>query len=209
MKSLYLIFFMLLMASCKNNDGSISNAINIDAIGIANGCDGTFYPDWETSKFVLPYPVGQSYTIALSHCGGFPHIEGEPDQFGIDFIMDIGTLVTASRKGTIMFVEESGLDYESVNNMVVLRDEDGFFLQYQHLTHNGSLVEVGQFVDPGDPIGYSGASGLASSACLHFVATRFGDWMFPYTTSYPITFSNTSANPKSLIQGQSYEALPY
>ena len=67
----------------------------------------------------------------------------------------------------------------------MLRDEDGLFLQYQHLTHNGSLVEVGQFVEQGDPIGYSGASGLASYPHLHFVATGFDDWMYPYSTVLP------------------------
>ena len=64
----------------------------------------------------------------------------------------------------------------------------------------------------GDYIGYSGASGIARFPHLHFVATDF-DWVNPYGTnpykSYPITFSNTSDNPRSLIQGQTYEALPY
>lgn len=207
MRSLYVILFLLLLMSCQNN-GSLTDDI-IFQDDITAGCDGVLYPNWETSSHVLPYPVGRSYAIGLSHCSGFPHIEGEPDQFAIDFIMDIGTLVSASRLGTIMFVEESGLDFESVNNMVVLRDEDGYFLQYQHLTHNGALVEEGDIVQIGDPIGYSGASGLASYAHLHFVATRFGDWMFPYTQSYPITFSNTTENPKSLLQGETYEALPY
>lgn len=207
MRSLYAILFFALVLSCKN-DGSIADDI-IFQDDVTAGCEGVFYPDWETSSHVLPYPVGRSYTIGLSHCSGFPHIEGEPDQFAIDFIMDIGTLVTASRLGTIMFVEESGLDFESVNNMIVLRDEDGYFLQYQHLTHNGALVEEGDIVQIGDPIGFSGASGLASYPHLHFVATRFGDWMFPYSQSYPITFSNTTENPKSLLQGETYEALPY
>ncbi|MBT8272898.1 MAG: M23 family metallopeptidase [Bacteroidia bacterium] len=207
MKIVKIISIVLLITSCNNNE-TITDDINFQDDASA-GCPGVFYPDWQTSSHVLPYPVGQSYTIGLSHCSGFPHIEGEPDQFAIDFIMDVGTLVTASRLGTIMFVEESGLDFESVNNMVVLRDEDGYFLQYQHLTHNGALVEEGDIVQIGDPIGYSGASGLASYPHLHFVATRFGDWMFPYTQSYPITFSNTTENSRSLLQGETYEAFPY
>ena len=208
MKSIYFTFLCLLFFSCSQKDDFVSAGVG-GQNQIADGCDGFNYPNWETSKNILPYPVGQSYTIGLSHCSGFPHIEGEPDQFAIDFIMDIGTLVTAIRKGTIMFVEESGNDFESTNNVVVLRDEDGLFHQYQHLTKDGALVEQGQFVEKGDPIGFSGASGLASFPHLHFVSTGFDDWMFPYSTSYPITFSNTAANPRSLIQGKTYEALPY
>jgi len=206
MKSFYLVLVFLLITSCKNDDSSITDGVGQG--DPTSGCEGFSYPNWETSENVLPYPVGRSYTIGLSHCSGLPHVEGEPDQFAIDFVMPIGTLVTATRKGTIMFVEESGMDWEETNNMVVLRDEAGYFQQFQHLTHNGALVEEGQFVEKGDPIGHSGASGLAGYAHLHYVATRFGNWM-PYTISYPLTFSNTSPNPKSLLMGETYEALPY
>ncbi|MFK2819969.1 M23 family metallopeptidase [Flavobacteriaceae sp. LMIT009] len=211
LKYFLIAFLFFALHSCENNDGSITDTVGGQDI-IVNGCPGAFYPSWENSPFVLPYPVGEAYEIGLSHCGGFGHLAGEPDQFAIDINMDIGTLVTASRKGTIMYVEESGLDYEPVNNVVVLRDEDGFFLQYQHLTHNGALVEEGDFVEIGDPIGLSGASGNVAYPHLHFVATDW-DWVNPYGTnpykSLPITFRNTSENPKSLIQGQTYEALPY
>ena len=208
MKSIYITFCVALIFSCKGDDDFVSNTNNV-AASLAVGCEGVSYPNWETSLHVLPYPVGKSYRIGLSHCGGTPHNPGDPDQFAINIEMDIGTVVTASRKGTIMFVEDSGMDFQPTNNMVVLRDEDGYFLQYQHLTFNGALVEVGDFVEKGDPIGLSGASGNAPYPFLHFVATRFGDWEFPYSRSYPITFSNTTENSKSLLQGETYEALPY
>lgn len=190
----------------NNNSGGGGDPV------IASGCDGYAYPNWETSPHILPYPVGQSYQIGLSHCSGGKHAFGEPDQFAIDILMDIGTLVTAARDGFIMYVEESGTDYEDINNVVVLLDEDNYFIQYQHLTHNGALVEEGDFVEAGDPIGYSGASGNAITPHLHFVAT---DWDFsnPYGTnpyqSFQMTFRNTSPNPRSLIQYEIYEALPY
>ena len=211
MRYIMIIFLFFVCLSCKNDDNFTGNCMDC-VYSYANGCEGVFYPNWETSRHLLPYPVGQTYAIGLSHCSGSSHVVGEPDQFAIDIIMNIGTLVTASRKGTIMYVEESGLDYELPNNVVILRDEDGYFLQYQHLTYNGAIVEKGQFVEKGDPIGYSGASGIASYPHLHFVATDY-DWVNPYGTnpytSYPITFSNTSENPRSLIQGQSYKALSY
>ena len=205
MKFTYLLFIIILLSSCENKEGfTVFNGQQI----IANGCDGVSYGDWETSPHVLPYPVGKSYKIGLSHCGGETHLTGEPDQFAINFVMDIGTSLTACRKGTIMFVRESGDDYGPVNNMVILRDDDGYFIQYQNLTLNGALVDVGDIVAKGDPIALSGASG-ANAPYLHLVFTQFGDWMYPYSRSYPINFSNTSPNPKSLIQDETYIALPY
>lgn len=203
---LFMSIFMIFM-NCKENDDPFnSNALIEDKN--PEGCPDIFYPNWETSKHLLPFPVDQSYTIGRSHCYIPEHAAGSPDQFAIDIEMEIGTLVTASRKGTIMFVEESGVDYDQgANNLVVLRDEDGYFLQYHHLTQNGAIVEQGQFVEEGDPIGYSGVTGDADYPHLHFVATD-SNWEYPYT-SYPITFRNTSKNEKSLIQGQTYKALPF
>lgn len=203
--------FILIVLNCSEKESFNNNSGGGGELTFANGCEGIEYPNWSLSPHKLPYPVGQSYRVGLSNCSGAAHSEGLPDQYAIDFVMDIGTLVTASRKGIIIYVEESGLDYESVNNVVVLKDEDTYFLQYQHLTHNGALVEVGDFVDIGDPIGYSGASGLAAYPHLHFVGTDW-DYTKPYGTyeytSFPITFSNTTPNPNSLIQNQTYEALP-
>jgi len=197
--------------NCSQKDSFNNNTGGGGEQEFANGCEGIEYPNWSFSPHKLPYPVGQSYKVGLSNCSGGAHSEGLPDQYAIDFVMDIGTLVTASRKGVIIYVEESGLDYESVNNVVVLKDEDFYFLQYQHLTHNGALVEEGDFVEIGDPIGYSGASGLAAYPHLHFVGTDW-DYNKPYGTyeytSFPITFSNTTSNPNSLIQNKTYEALP-
>ncbi|MEP3207135.1 MAG: M23 family metallopeptidase [Gilvibacter sp.] len=194
--------------SCKTGDDFASDGVTTE-VNLSVGCEDAYYPPWQISPYALPYPVGKSYSIGLSNCGGGTHSEGQPDQFAINIIMPIGSTVTASRHGTVMFVEESGLNYEDTNNMVIVRDEDGFFIQYQHLAPDGALVEVGDFVSYGQPIALSGASGLANSAYLHLVVTRFGDWRFPYRRSYPITFFNTSPNPHSLIQGETYEALSY
>ena len=133
-----LIFVAFIFWNCKNDDTFAGQNLG-GLVEIANGCEGIEYPDWQTSRYVLPYAVGQSYTVGLSHCSGSTHSEGLPDQFAIDFIMDIGTLLTAVETGTIMFVEESGNDFEELNNMVVLRDEDGFFHQYQNLWHQSEL----------------------------------------------------------------------
>lgn len=173
--------------------------------GILVGCPNTEYDDWQTSSYVLPYPVGTSYKIDLSHCSGAYHSAGQPDQYAIDFRMDVGTLVTASRAGKVVFVEESGIDGAFPNNKVVVKHSDGTFAQYMHLTFLGGLVEVGDDVKAGDDIGLSGATGLAGYPHLHFVVTKPGSHEYPYE-SLPTTFRNTKPNERSLVSGETYAA---
>jgi hypothetical protein len=171
------------------------------------GCSGTTYPPWQASAYVLPYPVGVTHSVDLSNCSGSYHSAGLPDEFAIDFAMPIGTVITASRGGTVVQVEESGVDGDFPNNLVVVDHGDGTFAQYMHLTENGALVSIGATVSSGDTLGHSGATGLAGYPHLHFVVSG-GDWPWPYG-SVPVTFSNTDANPRSLRAGAAYLALPF
>lgn len=170
-------------------------------------CADADYPDWSNSDYVLPYPVGKRYSVGLSNCGPVFHAEGTPDQFAIDFDIQIGTLITAVRGGQVVHIEESGMDGNFPNNLVVVNHGDGSFAQYMHLTLNGAIPEVGQNVKAGDSIGFSGSTGTAGYPHLHFVVTR-SRWEYPYT-SIPINFKNTSPNPKSLTTGEFYLAQPY
>lgn len=178
-----------------------NNAVNI-------GCDGATYDYWKTSDYVLPYPVGANYFINLTHCSGSYHGVGRPDQYAIDFAMGIGTPISAARAGVVVFVEESGLDGEFPNNIIVIEHGDGTYAQYMHLTYNGALVKTGDNIQIGQALGFSGSTGLAGYPHLHFVATRRGSWNYPYT-SFPTTFKNTSPNEFSLESGMNYTALPY
>jgi len=175
---------------------------------LARGCPNTDYPDWRISPYVLPYPVGKAYQIGLSNCSGSYHSEGKPDEFAIDFNMDIGTLITASRSGTVIYVEESGIDgHFHPNNLIVVDQGDSTFAHYMHLTKNGALVEVGDHVKKGDIIGLSGNTGFAGYPHLHFVVTK-NSWKWPYK-SIPVTFKNTIANSRSLASDYVYKAFAY
>jgi hypothetical protein len=171
------------------------------------GCPGAAYPDWQTSAYVLPIAVGQSVTIDLSTCSGSFHSLGEPDAFAIDFRMAIGTRVLAARGGVVAYVQESGTDGEFPNNLVVVNHGDDSYGQYMHLTRNGAAVSVGQRVEQGDLVGFSGSTGLAGYPHLHFVVTT-GGFGYPYASA-PVTFRNTSPNPHSLVSGETYQARAY
>ncbi|MBK8944033.1 MAG: M23 family metallopeptidase [Ignavibacteriae bacterium] len=204
-KIIYLFFTIILLSGCSSKIEDIYQK-NLEG-PIAAGCPGVTYPNWKTSEYVLPFPIGKSYKVDLSNCSGSFHGKGEPDQFAVDFNMKIGSLITASRKGKVVHVVESGKDGEHPNNLIVIDHGDSTFAQYMHLTRKGSYVEVGDSVEQGDKIGLSGSTGLAGYPHLHFVVTK-SSWEWPYE-SIPITFKNTLSNERGLFSGTLYEAFEY
>ncbi len=186
--------------SSNNNQSTNSNQNKV-------GCPEVAYPPYQSSPFVLPYPVGRTYKVGLSHCSGSYHSQGQPDQFAVDFNMSIGTLITASREGIVVYVEETGEDFHFPNNLVVVKHSDNTFAEYMHLTKDGAIVNVGDQVIQGSYIGYSGATGLAGYPHLHFVVVK-DNWEYPYE-SIPYTFKNTTPNPRCLESGGNYKAEPY
>lgn len=197
--ALGLTVLVLAMGACSLFDGGPP---------VADGCPGRGYPPWETSPYVLPYPVGTSYRVGLSSCSGSYHSEGLPDAFAIDFDMEIGTTVTASRPGVVIRVQEATFDYGGgAGNYLWVDHDDGTFAGYLHFTHQGIDVAVGDSVVAGTVLGRSGASGLAGYPHLHFVLVE-GSTGFPYT-SLPVTFRNTDENLRGPASGHRYEALPY
>ena len=165
------------------------------------------YPDWENSPYVLPFAVGETYRVELGNCSSSYHSSRYPDKFAYDFVMDIGTPILASRAGTVLYVEESGKDFRHPNNLVVIDHGDDTFAEYMHLTENGAEVEVGDEVQAGDLIGYSGATGLAGYPHLHFIVVK-DDPRWPYE-AIPVTFRNTTPNPRGLSSYTDYEALEW
>ena len=133
---------------------------------------------------------------------------GAPDQFAIDFLMPVGTLIIASRSGIVVHVEESGVAYSFPNNLVIVEHEDGTFLQYMHLTNSGAIPEIGNVLVQGDNIGLSGATGSAGLSHLHLVAMEKDSFDYPYI-SFPTTFKNTEANEKCLSVNKTYTAYAY
>ena len=206
--------FLIIILNCSSKDEEITTPIKEEKCSsrdkegpLAPGCPNTTYPDWKTSPYILPYPVGEAYKIDLSNCSGSFHSEGRPDEFAIDFNMEIGTLITASRSGKVVHVEESGFDRGHPNNLVIIDHDDDTYAEYMHLTHDGALVKVGDIVIKGDSIGLSGSTGLAGYPHLHFVVTE-KSWHWAYK-SIPITFCNTLSNERSLASGTIYEAFSY
>lgn len=172
-------------------------------------CQG--YASWRTSPYVLPYPVGEGYTVSQGNCSSGGHSGAA--RYAYDFWMPVGTLVTAARAGiveTVIEIYQDGDHAPSHANLVRVRHEDGTYAVYAHLTHNGALVAEGTPVERGSRIGRSGNSGatggkphlhLDFAPCLVISAGE--------CATLPVTFSNTDPNPNGLQFGHHYVAMAY
>jgi murein DD-endopeptidase MepM/ murein hydrolase activator NlpD len=173
----------------------------------------TGFADWNTSPYVLPYPVGLAYVVHQGNCSGFGHSGFW--KYGYDFAMPIGTLVTAARAGRVLYSEGGAEDGDATRtNLVTVGHDDGTVAVYSHLTHGGALVAVGEEVAAGDPVGRSGNTGNTGGfphlhyslhPCARLPGLPGGDETSCPTI--PVTFRNTEANPRGLVAGRSYTAF--
>jgi hypothetical protein len=134
---------------------------------------------------------------------------GNNQKYAFDFVPDanyngvgeVGAPVVAARNGVVVDTQtaETGNSWKSnvyvddgtnidviapsgstsVGNFVVLEHEDATFGVYWHFKPNSVLVQVGDYVERGDTIGYAGYTGNASGPHLHF------DVRINWSTGYP------------------------
>jgi murein DD-endopeptidase MepM/ murein hydrolase activator NlpD len=122
--------------------------------------------------YLFPFEHGTKRRITQGHDGSFSHF-GE-NRYAIDFDMPEGTAVHAARGGTVVRVKQDcraggpSMAYSSHGNVIMVAHDDGTFGNYVHLRYRGSRVSVGDQVEAGDLIGYSGNTGVSSGPHLHF-----------------------------------------
>ncbi|HEY3897026.1 MAG TPA: M23 family metallopeptidase [Chthoniobacter sp.] len=167
------------------------------------------FPDWRTSAYVLPYPVGAAYYVSQGNCSSGGHRGAY--KYAYDFVMPIGTTVTAARAGVVVEIRmkfHDGQPGEGESNWVKIRHADGTIAAYSHLTAHGALVKIGDHVVAGQPIGLSGNTGNTGGLPhLHFHLCPCSEPVDCGTL--PVTFRNTEPNPDGPQAKHTYPALPY
>jgi murein DD-endopeptidase MepM/ murein hydrolase activator NlpD len=175
------------------------------------------YPGQGKSSYVLPWTVGETYRVVNTNCGRGQTHNGLA-RFAYDFQMPVGTIIRASRGGTVISVNEQFQDYNRTpgdENWIFVRHDDGTVARYYHLTQEGSFVEAGSVVSVGQRIGRSGATGyigFQSIPHLHFdvTAQECGEFFFgSLCATVPITFRNTRAHSAGLVDREEYTAVEY
>lgn len=165
------------------------------------------WPEQSSSPHVLPYPEGATYRVTQGNCSdSFGHrAEAPASRHAYDFGMAMGSILIASREGTVLRVVDEnpdGTGTRSDINWIWIRHPDGTVTEYAHLLQGSARVVEGEAVVRGDTIALSGNSGPTTGPHLHFVVfEQEGD-----PTSIPVTFRNTKAHPNGLVQGESYTA---
>ncbi|MFW6088996.1 MAG: peptidoglycan DD-metalloendopeptidase family protein [Gemmatimonadota bacterium] len=168
------------------------------------------FGDWSTSPYALPYPAGTEYVVNQANCSGFGHSGFW--KHGYDFIMDIGTEVSAARSGTVGWANDGCSDGNTAcTNLITVIHDDGTVALYSHLTNGGVLVSAGDEVTAGQVIGRSGNTGNTGGLPhLHFSLhpcnelpglPNAGD-----CPTLPQNFRSTDPNPHGLQAGVSYAA---
>ncbi len=177
-----------------------------------------YYLDWTVGDknavhdddhvYALPYAPGRAYRVIQGYGSRFSHTGLE--EFAVDFDMPIGTPVHAARAGVVARVEEShdiGCWRDGCGryaNYIVILHDDGTTGEYYHLQQNGSLVDVGDVVERGQQIGFSGNTGHTTMPHLHFAVYRAADW--GNTQSIPVRFLTADGIIERPRRGARYPA---
>jgi murein DD-endopeptidase MepM/ murein hydrolase activator NlpD len=148
--------------------------------------------------YKLPYGGGTTHDVCQgNNHGGSTHTG--LGAYAWDFCMPIGTPVGAARGGTVKAVRQDsnrggwGAKFADDANYIVVDHGDGTAGLYMHLMFNGARVKVGDRVQTGQLLGYSGNTGWTSAPHLHFMVMQTSDDDF-YTQSVPVLFLDVPSN---------------
>ena len=125
-------------------------------------------------SYALPIDENSDWQLGQEFHGGFSHDDVQ-NRYAIDLIVPVGTPVLAARGGIVMQVENSfdrggtnRTQYVDRANFVRILHDDGSMGLYAHLQENGVLARVGDRVELGQLIAYSGNTGYSTGPHLHF-----------------------------------------
>jgi len=145
--------------------------------------NGRVKPD-TSYVYDLPFPKGSKHLLIQAYNSKMSHTK----ELSLDFKMNPGSKICAARDGVVIATKDDsdagGLNdsYLNQGNHIIIRHTDGSEAMYWHLQKDGVLVNIGDTVQQGALIGYSGNTGYSAFPHLHFqvydntgknIATRF------------------------------------
>ena len=134
-------------------------------------CPPGLYDD--SREYYLPYEEGFASFVVQGNQGPISH--HQMGKNAIDFVMPVDTHILAASCGKVV---EVVLSYPDINcpvtgicghNYITIEQSDGTQAKYVHLKHDDNpMVLVGQYVERGQFIAFSGNTGNSWMPHLHF-----------------------------------------
>lgn len=124
----------------------------------------------DNKVYLFPYQHGDKHKLTQGYNGSYSH----QNTLALDFEMERGTAITAARSGVVVQMKENSnfggpsKRYLDDANYITIYHQDGTFAEYAHLKYNGAQIRVGEQVEAGEIIGYSGNTGWSRGPHLHF-----------------------------------------
>jgi murein DD-endopeptidase MepM/ murein hydrolase activator NlpD len=141
------------------------------------------YPPAQGSPYKLPWKNGARRFVAQGNRSFTSHRDFH--NYAWDFLMPNGTEILAARDGKVVEIEENWDGIGIKSNFLTIEHTDGTRAVYAHIRHRAALVKVGEVVQQGQSITYSGMVGQTIYPHVHFyVIDKEG------TGSMPIAFSD-------------------
>ena len=157
---------------------------------------GVLHADHDSSaRYLIPWSSSQRYKVGKGIGGSGSHT-GKAS-YAFDFRLPSGTTVRAARAGAVVRVVEHFVEggpeerFKKRANTVFILHSDGTIARYLHLQPQGALVELGDSVRAGDPIGLSGNTGHSHRPHLHFDVFAVDDELERQTIA--VRFANGTA----------------
>ena len=132
----------------------------------------------DASRLRLPFQKEKEYKFIQGYNSNPSH-NTSSSRYALDIGLAIGDTICAAADGYVIGVVEGyskgGNDraWRPYANFITLYHPDnGLYTQYAHLVHRGSMVEVGDRVAAGQPIGLSGMTGYTTISHVHFNVLR-------------------------------------
>ena len=128
-------------------------------------------PAFDNSKWYVPC----SYVMLTSPFGyrDAPTTGASTYHQGVDLAGPAGTPIYATRGGQVIFAGYGS----AAGNYVQIDHLDGYRSVYMHMTNY--VVKSGQYVAPGELIGYMGSTGVSTGPHLHFGISYNGTYVNP------------------------------
>lgn len=128
----------------------------------------------DSLTFTLPFPKNKSYKVIQGNNSNFTH-NTDWSRYAVDFSLRTGDTICSASSGFVVGVIDQykdggrGKEWKPFANFITIYEPNsGIFTQYVHLEKNGSLVQLGDQIESGQPIALSGNTGQSDGEHLHF-----------------------------------------